>query len=213
MVAQIDGTRPGRDGRAVRCRPWGGRHMPIYAATPGALSLAGVGMLLPIVVSAGDGRAQVVTAQVDTGSDVSSVDDGLLRGLGADVIGSAQISTVDGTTEVSVYDVDLSTPAGVSLTAGLPGGVLGDSLPYGVRCLIGRDVLARLVLQYSGPDGAWSIDAPQALPLGPQYGLSPFWATVWASVIGGGVLLGIAEVQRRGGLRMAAPQPGRRRIV
>jgi hypothetical protein len=110
------------------------------------------GMLLPVRV----GKHGTTTAQVDTGSTVSSVDRNLLAKLGYKPTGKMQVYGVNGTMQLPVYPVGLATADGYVLT---PGPVLGDDLPAPVQALVGRDVLANLHLSVNGPLGAWAITA------------------------------------------------------
>jgi hypothetical protein len=109
------------------------------------------------------GKTATTTAQIDTGSTISGVDQALLQSLGAPAIGSLPIGTPGGSFEANLYQAKI-VYQGLDLTAGLPGGVLGEQLPAPVQSLVGRDVLANYDLVYEGQQGAFALSANGAAP-------------------------------------------------
>ncbi len=164
----------------------------LYNSSPGAFGLVQQGMLMPLTVSSIGGTVNT-TAQVDTGSTISSVDLGLLQKIGAPVVGTVAISTVQGDSIVPLYRVAL-TSGGVPLSSNYVD-VLGDSLPAPVQALIGRDVLSLYQVDYNGALGSWSMQA--------EHPINRPSSTTWLILIGaglavaGGVALYDAEKTRK----------------
>ena len=175
----------------------------IASGSPGPAGLRAQGIVFPVYIAGPHGILSdelgmplAVQCMWDTGSDQSSVSATLLQDLGAPEVGSVTISTVQGTETVPC---DLATiaisPTDFPLSAGaLP--VLADSLPSGVRVLIGRDIQSMYRLTCDGVHGTWRIEAPAPTPQPP----TP--ARAWlapAAVVGAGVLaVVLAEVLDRG---------------
>ena len=176
----------------------------LYSASPGSFALVQQGMLMPLTISSVGGGAST-TAQVDTGSTISSVDIGLLERIHAPVVGSVAISTVDGNSVVPAYSVTLAS-LGIGLSA-QPVYVLGDTLPAPVQALIGRDVLSLYRLTYDGALGSWEIDAQHAI----QRPSSATWLILGAAglAVVGGIALYDAERTRALAERIARRVRGR----
>lgn len=154
----------------------------VAQGSPGIAALQQNGVRLPVVVVGPDGP-RTVTAQIDTGSTMTSVDVRVLGAVGAQVVGHTAIITPDGqATAVNEYAVKITTTGGFALSDHLPY-VLGDSLSGGIQALIGRDILDLYTMIYEGPAGSWQLDTSGHVPAG-KGGL-PWWG--WASV---GVALG-----------------------
>lgn len=171
----------------------------IAKGAPGQTGLANAGPQMPVVLSGPSGHG-IYTAEIDEGSSISSVDLAVLRRLGCQQSGTADVGTVMGSGQEPIYTCGMAALDGVDLAAGLPG-VLGDSLPAGgPRVLIGRDILQRFDFQYDGPGGTWQLGAPGAAP---QQGPNPWrvwwpWATAGAvgTVLGVGILAAGRGVER-----------------
>lgn len=133
----------------------------LYGAAPGSFALVEQGMLLPLTI-AGPRGVVTTTAQVDTGSTISSVDSALLQQIGAPVVGNVEITTVEGSSIVPAYKVTLDVQGFPLAPTAVD--VLGDSLPAPVQALIGRDDLSLYRLTYNGALGTWEIDAQRPIP-------------------------------------------------
>jgi hypothetical protein len=103
----------------------------------------------------------VVRALVDTGASSSCVDVGVVSSLGLDPSGSASVHTPS-TMGLAVYK--LTYDACVVFGDGKPDPrtyvldlIETDLASQGFELLIGRDILARCVLNYDGPNGIFSI--------------------------------------------------------
>ncbi len=168
----------------------------IASGAPGPAGLAQSGPNFPVLVS-GPGGSAVYTAQVDDGSDISSVDQPILAGLGCVQVGTVSIETVNGTSPDPLYAAGLATLGGVDLAGSLPG-LLGDSLPAGgPRVLIGRDILARFSFTYDGSGGTWSLGAAGGAG---TTGPNPWVIGIVAGAVGtvaGGLILWSAEAAHR----------------
>lgn len=159
----------------------------VTAQQPGQTSLRDIGPVLPVIVSGPSGQVRTLAA-VDTGSEVSSADRGLLDQIGARQVGTILIQSVMGAQVVPIYAADLLTDAGFTLTGGLPG-ILGDTLPPPIQALIGRDVLRQMVLHYDGLQGAWYLASYAPVPeTGPAPGLRV--AAALGTGLGVAILLG-----------------------
>lgn len=139
--------------------------LAIAQGSPGPDLLASQGIELPVtIVAHATGQQTDLMAQLDTGSTISGVDQGVLQNLGASVIGSLPIGTPSGDVTDSLYDASI-VYQGEDLTAGLPGGVLGEDLPPPDQALIGRDILRRWEVVYDGQTGTWSILSRTVAPV------------------------------------------------
>jgi hypothetical protein len=106
-----------------------------------------------------------VRALVDTGASRTAVQESVLDRLGLDPVGADSLYTAStGKTpkEVDAYAVQL-------FFAGVPGGRLDPDLRVveaedlgglGVEVLLGRDVLGRSLLFFSGPEGRFMLAFP-----------------------------------------------------
>lgn len=177
----------------------------VASGAPGPTGLEAEGALMPVVVTGPKG-SQTVTAQIDTGSSISSVDLAILQALGCPQVGSVPISTVTGTETAPLYTAGLATLGGVDLSEGLPG-VLGDSLTGSVSALIGVDILARFDLIYEGPQGVWQLDAGGVAAYVPA-GFSGWWVAIAAGTAAALTAAGILELGRRA-RRAALARKGR----
>ena len=101
-----------------------------------------------------------VLAEWDNGSEITSADAPILAAVGAPKVGSVEVSTVLGNSEVPTDEAKVVlAPGSYPLSAGdLP--ILADTLPDGVRVLIGRDVQSMYRFTQDGRAGTWTIQAP-----------------------------------------------------
>ena len=103
-------------------------------------------------------QPHVGIALIDTGASITSVDDGVLVGLGLSPTSTRLISTPSATNvEQPVYPCILSFP-GTPLPQIPFNEVVGSQLAgLGCSVLIGRDILRHCLLVYNGPEGFWTI--------------------------------------------------------
>ena len=138
------------------------------------------------------GKSVATTAQIDTGSTITGADQTLLQSLGAPAVGSLPVGTPGGSYQADLYQAQVIY-RGINLTAGLPGGVLGEDLPAPLQALIGRDVLQQYDFIYDGTEGAWSLSSTGIAPaLGSSTAL---WIGAGLVVAGAGIVL-LAEAAR-----------------
>lgn len=158
----------------------------LASSSPGTLPLVQQGALFPVVVKGPQTQRQVV-AMIDSGSTLTSVDQGTLLAVGAPVVGQTTIITPDGQyTSVSTYKATLATPNGFRLSDHLPS-VLGDNLQGNVKCLIGRDILSLYSFVYDGQQGKWQLNTSSSLP-----SPSKFPLLGWFSLGIGGLGIGLS---------------------
>lgn len=130
--------------------------MLIIQLSPGPRTLQDWGPVLPVTLTGPGGTIQT-QAMVDTGSSMSSVDEGLLAQIGVQPCGSTDVETVAGVVAIHLYTATISTADGRHLVGGSCK-VLGNRLPGEPQVLLGRDVLAGLRFAYDGVAGSWSLD-------------------------------------------------------
>lgn len=137
-------------------------------------ALQDVGAILPVEVDIPKALFDLLTAKkqstpsaipgvalIDTGATKSCVDHLVLSGLGIKPIGLVKIGTAKGATQCQIFParlrfpslrlvVDFSSMAGVNLRGQV---IQGTPL----IALVGRDVLARCLFIYSGPNGYYTL--------------------------------------------------------
>lgn len=161
---------------------------------PGARALAGYGPVLAVILSGPQGEVRT-SAMVDTGSSISSADEGLLAQIGVEPCGTRQVDTVAGTVAIPLYTAEIRTAQG-QLLAGGRCKILGNRLPGEPEVLLGRDVLITLHLHYDGPGGAWSLEGDGAArPALPLWQIAAYSAV--GSVIGYAVTAGLRGLFRQ----------------
>lgn len=95
-------------------------------------------------------------ALIDTGATSSVVDASLVRSLGVNPIGMANVGTAGGPATQPVYPLRI-TLQGVNLTINFSQ-VTGAPLnAMGLVALLGRDLLARMILLYDGPSSEFTL--------------------------------------------------------
>lgn len=137
-------------------------------------ALSQVGLLLPVEISVPSSLAKYLAshgqpvpepvagfALIDTGATKSCIDSEAARRLGLQPINTIQLGTAAGPITQFLYpatfrfpamklEIEFSSVVGVDLT----GQSVGDKK---LVALIGRDVLARFILIYNGPNGQFSL--------------------------------------------------------
>lgn len=107
---------------------------------------------------------QTVRALIDTGASISTVEEGIAASAGLVPTGTVQLGGVGGSGQRTVYAAAVALPAyGVRFD---PIEVAGVSVPMpGIQMLLGRDMLKRLRLDYTGPAGVFALEeTDQAAP-------------------------------------------------
>jgi hypothetical protein len=168
-------------------------------ASPGPDLLVQDGATLPVTVSVPGGPSRSVTAQIDLGSTISSVDQSVLSALGAPQIGTVEVQTVTDTQQVPLYGAAMASGPTQLLPA--EAGVLGDSLPGAAKALVGRDALqyAGALLDYDAAAGSWTLQAGGQAPAPSG---APWWALGAAvAALGAGAAL-VAHAEYRRGERL-----------
>lgn len=148
---------------------------------PGALPLELDGMFMPVTI-VGPQSQEATTAQVDTGSSITGVDQTL--DVGAQPVSTLTVETPLGQGPATLYSAEVQTGS-LALTAGLPG-VLGETLPPPVQALIGRDVLASVKITYTGPAGQWEMSSAAVT----STTTNVYLAAAGVAAIAAGVLIG-----------------------
>lgn len=98
-----------------------------------------------------------VTALVDTGASMTSIDGGVAEALGLPAVSAAKVQTASGLALQAVYSAALTIATSPPQDLD-PIPVLGAALAsQGLIALIGRDLLARMTLIYVGPEGHWLL--------------------------------------------------------
>jgi hypothetical protein len=132
------------------------------------------------------GTPQIVKGLIDTGASISTVSDAVAQAAGLQMVGSAPIGGVGGTSQRPIYAASFSLPDyGVTID---PVEIAGVTIPLtGVDVLIGRDVLKALRLDWLGPAGVYNIEKPN---IAKEATLSlEMPPTLYWLAIGGGVIL------------------------
>lgn len=95
-------------------------------------------------------------ALIDTGASISAVDDSVIRTLGVAPVGLANVGTGAGPNQQNLYPARFILPnIGIGIEFSR---VLGSNLSSaGIIALLGRDVLSRMILIYSGGTGRLTI--------------------------------------------------------
>lgn len=106
-----------------------------------------------------------VRALVDTGATVSAIENSAARRLGLVRTGTISLAGVGGVTEQPVYAAAVDFP-GLGISSQDPIRLAGADLgSREFEFLLGRDVLERLVFEYDGPGGAFSLAEDQGAPV------------------------------------------------
>ncbi len=96
-------------------------------------------------------------ALVDTGAGLTAIKQGLLAPLGIQPVGVVPMSSATHANIMCLqYAVTMHFPAAV-VNMAYWGTVVEMSIPFGVDCLIGRDVLSHGILVYSGITKSWTF--------------------------------------------------------
>lgn len=97
-----------------------------------------------------------LTALVDTGASGTTIQSSVMEPLGLISIGTAFASTPSTTEPVPCpeYRVRLVLAEGIAFETDVAGVPLGG---LNVRCLIGRDILERIILSYNGPGNRFTL--------------------------------------------------------
>ena len=95
-------------------------------------------------------------ALIDTGATISAVDQSAIAHLGVSTVGLAGIGTAGGPQQLNLYPIRIVlTPLGLGIDfSSVTGAPLGGT---GFIALLGRDVLARMILIYDGPNGEYTL--------------------------------------------------------
>ena len=128
----------------------GGPQVPVQIAVPEVLAklLAESGKPAPAPVSG--------MALLDTGATASVVDASVVQALGVNPVGVATVGTAGGPATQPVYPIRIQLQ-GVNLTIDF-GRVTGAPLKeMGFVALLGRDMLARMILFYDGPNSEYTL--------------------------------------------------------
>jgi predicted aspartyl protease len=95
-------------------------------------------------------------ALIDTGATMTAVDSSVVTSLGINPVGVVPVGTAGGPTKQPVYPIRLQIQ-GVGLVMNFSR-VTGAPLQgMGLVALLGRDVLARMILIYDGPSSEYTI--------------------------------------------------------
>jgi predicted aspartyl protease len=115
---------------------------------------------------------QIVKGLVDTGASISTVDEGIAVSAGLQPTGTVELGGVGGSAQRTVYAARFGLPQyGVEFD---PIEIAGVSIAFApIQVLIGRDVLKRLQLDYSGPEGAFALTENGALGISSGFPLVP----------------------------------------
>jgi hypothetical protein len=100
---------------------------------------------------------------IDTGAGISAVDDGVLKRLGIQPIGLANIGTAGGQQTRARYPARFSFPGtalpNIDFTSLVGADLSGFSIPFPqpLIALIGRDILRKFILIYNGSSGTFTL--------------------------------------------------------
>ena len=136
-------------------------------ANPGLLQAAGpmVGVQIEIpqalsqqLAGAGKPVPQPVTgmALIDTGATMSAVDASVVAALGVNPVGVVPVGTAGGPAAQPVYPIRLQLQ-GVGLVLDFSRVTGAPLKSMNLVALLGRDVLARMVLIYDGPSSEYTL--------------------------------------------------------
>jgi predicted aspartyl protease len=109
---------------------------------------ANVGMNIP------ESAAKNVFALIDTGASDSCIDDDLAQSLNLPLIDRADVSGVGGAHKLSVYSAHIDIPSLAVTQWGRFTGVKLQAGGQGHQVLIGRTLLAGVIMVYDGRDGS-----------------------------------------------------------
>ena len=143
---------------------------PVPGSQPASLVLRLQGSVLPVEISIPQTLQRRLTQQgqsfpapqsglalIDTGASLSAVDDEVILTLGIAPVGQTQIHTAGGIVARPLYPARFSFP-GTDLPPLTFRRVAGSALQsQGVVALLGRDMLANVILIYNGPAGTFSL--------------------------------------------------------
>jgi predicted aspartyl protease len=125
----------------------------LMASPQRVAKLKSLGMVFPVPV--------VGRALVDTGASHTCIDIGIINALGLSPTGSTPVhtpSTRGAAIVMDLYDVSVvfgdGKPGPRTYTLEL---IETDLASQGFDLLVGRDILARCILNYDGPNGVFSI--------------------------------------------------------
>ena len=128
----------------------------------------GVGEILADILKA-DGEKLPASiellAVVDTGAEMTVIEERFLEKLGLPPLGQLEVNTVSSGSEPvvsNIYAVEIALAGDVTgvLSANLQVVAATDLSRLGVQMLLGRDVLRRLVLNYDGPASEFTLRVP-----------------------------------------------------
>lgn len=100
---------------------------------------------------------QLIPAVIDTGATVSGIDTAVLQVLGLQPTGTVNIGGIAGPNAHGLYTVDVHIPVGPQRLSLVNRVVIGVQLAPPYKALLGRDLLAMMMLVYSGPAGTWTL--------------------------------------------------------
>jgi len=123
--------------------------LQVDAPAPIRQSLTAAGRAVP--------PTQLVSALIDTGATVSGIDGAVLQALGLRPTGTVNIGGVAGPNAHGLYTVDIHIPFGLQRLSLANRVVIGVQLLPPYKALLGRDLLAMMMLVYSGPAGTWTL--------------------------------------------------------
>ncbi|MCC6596882.1 MAG: aspartyl protease family protein [Rhodanobacteraceae bacterium] len=107
---------------------------------------------------------------IDTGADMTAVDEALIKQLGYRPHGGVEVVTANGSQERSLYKVVLRFPREPGAKEEVTVDMVVAGLPkFGhdnIRALLGRDLLAMAQFNYHGPSGRFGLVFPQAAQVG-----------------------------------------------
>jgi predicted aspartyl protease len=136
---------------------------------PNAALLQAAGPLVEVQIEVPDALAQQLKsagapipapvrgmALIDTGATMTAVDAGVFAALGVNPVGVVPVGTAGGPARHPVYPIKLQLQGiGLVLNFGrVTGAPLGG---MNLVALLGRDVLARMILIYDGPTSEYTL--------------------------------------------------------
>ena len=103
-------------------------------------------------------------ALIDTGASISAVDIEVVRQLGVQPVGVANVGTAGGPQQQETYPARFTFPGsnlpGIEFNELLGANLTGQVVPVDGRpliALVGRDILERFILVYNGPAGMFTL--------------------------------------------------------